>query len=79
MSVLIIVLVISILCLVILFVRNESPVRDLFLWVQYHLCHLCHLMFRYHQILEPTAPSFSLDEYIGPTYNYAKKLKLLKN
>jgi len=79
MSILIIVLVISILCLVILFVRNKLPVRESFFMGSLPSMPSDNSIPS--DTTEPTAPaapSFSLDEYIGPTYNYAKKIKTPK-
>ena len=79
MSVLIIVLVISILCLVILFVRNRSPVHESFFMGSIpSMPSMPSNVSIPSDTSKPTAPSFSLDEYIGPTYNYAKKIKTPK-
>lgn len=75
----ILILVISILCLVILFVRNIIPVHEsFFMGSMPSMPSKDSIPSNTSEPSAPPAPSFSLDDYIGPSYNYAKKIKTPK-
>lgn len=83
MSVLVIILVISILFLVILFVRNMLTVRESFFMGSIpsmpSMPSLPSMPSMPSMLTSDTSTtSFSLDDYIGPSYNYAKKIKTPK-
>lgn len=66
----ILILALSILCLILLLVRNKLPVHESFL-----LDRIPSLPKRDSKPLNNLIPSFSLNDYMGPSYNYANKIK----